>query len=134
MCKQEGDFGGKRDKVLQFSQRQKTAALSWAQRKCSNRKLSIDPFVHPSIHSFVHLSIYPCIYPPIQYTYVCTAGIVFEWDGVVKCLVEKFGVNPRIREEPLKMLDEGVARCEKGFREKNGNRKRNLREKCRSHR
>ena len=66
----------------------------------------------------------PCIYPPIQYTYACTAGIVFEWDGVVKCLVEKFGVNPRIREEPLKMLDEGVARCEKGFREKNGNRKR----------
>ena len=75
------------------------------------------------MHSFVHLSIYPCIYTPIQYTYACTA---FKWDGVVKCLVEKFGVNHRIIEESLKMLDEGVARCEKGFRERNGNGKRNL--------
>lgn len=58
----------------------------------------------------------------------------FKWDGVVKCLVEKFGVNPRISEEPLKMLDEGVARCEKGFRERKGNGKRNLRGKSRSHR
>ena len=126
VCRQEGDFGGKEDKVLEF--------LSRAQRKCSNGKLSIDPFVHPSIHSFVHLSIYPGIYTPIQHTYGCTAWIVFEWDRVVKCLVEKFGVNPGIREEPLKMLDEGVARWEKGFRERNGNRKRNLRGKSRSHR
>ena len=73
VCRQEGDFGGKGDKVFQFSQRQKTAAFSREERKCSNRKLSIDPFVHPSIHSFVHLSIYPCIYTPIQYTYGCIA-------------------------------------------------------------
>lgn len=54
---------------------------------------------------------------------------MFEWDGVVKCLVEKFGVNPRISEESLKMLGEGVAKCEKGFRERNSNGKRNLRGK-----
>lgn len=32
VCRQEGNFGGKGDKVLQFSQRQKTAALSWAEK------------------------------------------------------------------------------------------------------
>lgn len=63
VCRQEGDFGGKEDKVLQFSQRRKTAALSWTQRKCSNRKMGV---VHLSIHPFIHLSTYPSLHASIH--------------------------------------------------------------------
>lgn len=63
VCRQEGNFGGKGNKVLQFSQRQKTAALSWAGKMFSNRKLSI---VHLSIHPCIHLSTYPSIHASIH--------------------------------------------------------------------
>lgn len=81
------------------------------------------------LNSFVHLFIYLSTHPSIHLSYTCPTWVVFEWYGVVKCLAEKFGINPRVSKEPLKIPGWGSGQMQEVIQGKCSSIKIDLRSK-----